>query len=194
MTVNFLSKVASCFFACIPLQVYADGLSVPEARAAAATGHDCALNGDRQCAFEYTHTALSSAAYIDFLWEDESHFHLAEWDWYIRYAFDAADELAPQAKRDVVELAIETIASRPNKQIEISTALLEVSRAEACFELGDGPCARSSAMAVAELEAGSPAVALSTDNTVAWYSQHSNDAPTEDEMRARVDAVLALVE
>lgn len=172
----------------MPLTVLATGLTVDEAAARHAAAHQCARSGDSLCAFENAHIALLTPAYLASLRRDNAHAHLAQWDWYAGYAFDAADMSPAAEKRRISELAIATLTARPNKVGSVEKAGLHVLHAEACIVLADDQCALASARLVAEREV----LAGGNGQTEAgnWYVPHSSAAPGVDEFRLRLKAVI----
>lgn len=171
-----------------PDHAFAADLSAGEAAARHAAAHKCARSGDHLCAFENAHLALSNPAYLASLQKDNAHVHLAEWDWYAGYAFDAAQISPPAEKRRIVELAIATLTRSPHHPSRIETAGLHVLRAEACLALADKECAQASAGIVAERQNQADGNGQALPGS--WCIPHSRDAPDVDGFRLRVEAVI----
>ncbi len=163
----------TCTMLLAPPLAAADSISLEDAQTFSDAAALCARSGDARCAFENAKMALASEAYLEERRKEDALAHLPEWDRFVAYAFDAANEAGPEERRRIAETALDRIARFAD--VPPQTTSLHLLRAEACLAQADTPCLADS---VAELpyEAG-------------WYVPHSDEAPTAEEISDRLAAL-----
>lgn len=155
---------------------------------------ECAEGKDYLCAFEKSEKVLSSPEYNSLLKLGDSHSYPAEWEWFSRVAFDAAEIQNSENKRRIAEMAIGTLQFLHGYDSE-SALKLHLQRAEACTVMIVPECVQSSRRYLVD------AVLYSENsrreiqvNISDWYAPYSEGAPTIEDIKGRVQSVLLFKE